>query len=398
MLKRIIFISTIIFLVPILAYADQRAWNSQEICEVAAKAIKPKSILISFCSLCKDENVEIWLVKSTDVEKVTYRTENIRSERLKNLYKVKILGKRLYRSKKTFTNSYSEPVEYESIKSPEDTLETYDDGLAYVYIRTGERSFGNLCQQLQLKCAVNVETITITPHMLDLIENRIKDEIGTPLHLSDSSTISEEQYFKTSFNCGNAITKIEKTICGVRKLADMDLEMGAIYRSLISAMPETEKILLKRDQLDWLQTRNKSCEDSVAVIDCMQDSYIKRIEILKNKKPPTTQQPDTLSGRYERETENESAYLIIELLPNNRVHVTGTSFFGTKREYGPNIGELDFEADVKDGQVAFSDHRSVDRVYTLELKFNKNHLTAKEEGLSDMFGMGVSFQGEYVKK
>ena len=154
MLKRIIFITAFILLVPFIAYADQRVWNSREACEAAAKAIEPNSILISYCSLCDNAHVEIWLAKSTDVEKIP----------LEDLYKVKIHGKRLYKSKRAFTNSYSEPVEYEAIKGPEDTLWFHKEiDLAYIYIPTGESSFGDLCEQLQLKCAINVDTIKITP-------------------------------------------------------------------------------------------------------------------------------------------------------------------------------------------------------------------------------------------
>ena len=236
--------------------------------------------------------------------------------------------------------------------------------------------------------------------MLDMTENRIKDEMRGPLNSNDSFTVNEKQSFKTSFDCTKAVSKIEKTICEVKELADADLEMGAIYRSLMSITPEAGKNQLKRNQLDWLQTRNKSCENSTNIVNCMQDSYIKRIEILKNKKPLKAQQPDNISGRYERENGNESAELTVALLPNGQVHVTGLSLWGTNRKYGPNIGNLDFEADIKDGRVIFFDHvqARTEEVYKLELIFDKDRLTAKEQNASGYFGMNVTFEGAYVKK
>ena len=46
-----------------LCFADQLAWNAREICEEAAKRIKRNSILISYCSCCDNEHLEVWLVK-----------------------------------------------------------------------------------------------------------------------------------------------------------------------------------------------------------------------------------------------------------------------------------------------------------------------------------------------
>ena len=48
-------------------------------------------------------------------------------------------------------------------------------------------------------------------------------------------------------------------------------------------------------------------------------------------------------GRYVRETEHESAEFEVTRLPDGRLRVSGVAFWGTKREYGPNIGQLEFE-------------------------------------------------------
>jgi hypothetical protein len=63
-----------------------------------------------------------------------------------------------------------------------------------------------------------------------------------------------------------------------------------------------------------------------------------------------------VSGHYERPGQNEEASLDIKPLPGNRVKVTGIALWNTRNEkYGPNIGELDFEADLKDDTVSWSD-------------------------------------------
>lgn len=62
-----------------------------------------------------------------------------------------------------------------------------------------------------------------------------------------------------------------------------------------------------------------------------------------------------VSGRYTRETDEESARLEVNLLPDGKVHVRGMSLWSTNRKYGPNIGELDFRAPIKNGRVEYSE-------------------------------------------
>lgn len=91
------------------------------------------------------------------------------------------------------------------------------------------------------------------------------------------------QSFRTSFDCANARSEIEKSICGVKELAEADVELSAIYNSLQSNLPASEKIQLKRDQLDWLKNRNATCSKSVNIADCIQSFYINRIDALRNR-------------------------------------------------------------------------------------------------------------------
>jgi hypothetical protein len=54
------------------------------------------------------------------------------------------------------------------------------------------------------------------------------------------------------------------------------------------------------------------------------------------------------AGHYERNGENEQASLDVTMLPGDRVKVSGIALWDTKNEkYGPNIGELEFEAALK---------------------------------------------------
>ena len=112
------------------------------------------------------------------------------------------------------------------------------------------------------------------------------------------------------------------------------------------------------------------------------------------------QEPKTanVTGTYIKKTENESANLEVKLISQNKVHVKGTAFWGTNRDTGPNIGELDFRATMKNGRVEYFEKKGKKQYYKLELIFTPKGITAKEEGVSGNFGMNVTFAGEYKKK
>lgn len=107
---------------------------------------------------------------------------------------------------------------------------------------------------------------------------------------------------------------------------------------------------------------------------------------------------NNVSGKYLRETDNESAELDIKLLHSGKVHVTGASFWGTKQEYGPYTGELDFVSTIKNGHVKYSEKIGKGQYYKLELAFKGKSLSVNEEGYIGRYGMNVTFTGEYKKR
>lgn len=101
-----------------------------------------------------------------------------------------------------------------------------------------------------------------------------------------------------------------------------------------------------------------------------------------------------VSGHYERSGDNEQASLDIKMLPGDRVKVTGIALWNTKNEkYGPNIGELSFEAELKDDTVSWSDADG----YTITIRFSRKMLDVTEHGVDGHFGMNVTFAGHYAR-
>jgi hypothetical protein len=102
-------------------------------------------------------------------------------------------------------------------------------------------------------------------------------------------------------------------------------------------------------------------------------------------------------GRYVRETEHESAEFEVTYLSDGRVRFSGMAFWGTKREYGPHIGELEFEAHLADNRIEFTDKTRSGEEYRLEITFANGRAVAKERYVVGYFGMNVSFEGEYER-
>ncbi len=139
--------------------ADQLAWNSRSTCEEAADSIGRNSILLSYCSLCSNEHVEVWLVKGISVAPTAAQGQ----------FEVNIFGTRLYRSKETLREGkYSGSVEYEAVTGEEPVrwFATAID-LAYVYVATGEGAFRCLGKVIERECIINVDTISLPHHILE---------------------------------------------------------------------------------------------------------------------------------------------------------------------------------------------------------------------------------------
>ncbi|KAB0671067.1 hypothetical protein F6V30_00295 [Oryzomonas sagensis] len=103
-----------------------------------------------------------------------------------------------------------------------------------------------------------------------------------------------------------------------------------------------------------------------------------------------------VSGHYIRGGEYESADLTIQRLDNGQYHVSGLALWGTTREFGPNIGELDFIAELKDDMIIHTE-TFLDRTYCVVLRFIDDYLTVTEQSWAGMFGLNVNFSGEYRK-
>lgn len=103
---------------------------------------------------------------------------------------------------------------------------------------------------------------------------------------------------------------------------------------------------------------------------------------------------DIFSGKYETGNEFASASLAVKYLGGGLIQVSGFALYGKTREFGPNIGELDFITEVQRNKAVYIDQLH-DKQYKLELTFLGSKLLAAEDYVIGYFGHNARFEGTY---
>ena len=107
-------------------------------------------------------------------------------------------------------------------------------------------------------------------------------------------SIKKTGIFKTSYDCAKVDSEVENAICHVKELADLDVQLGAIYKSVLANLPAVERVSLRAEQRNWIAQRDKECPIYKGWVECLSDSYQKRIDELKKRAaavPKTPVQP-----------------------------------------------------------------------------------------------------------
>lgn len=106
---------------------------------------------------------------------------------------------------------------------------------------------------------------------------------------------------------------------------------------------------------------------------------------------------DPIGGQYIREIGRESAEVRVSRLQDGRFHVGGLALWGVDREYGPNLGELDFIGELDGQSIAYRWEHGDGSVYRAVLTFRVNGLSVEEENWVGVHGMNVTFAGDYER-
>lgn len=78
-----------------------------------------------------------------------------------------------------------------------------------------------------------------------------------------------------SFDCGKAVSEVEKLICGDEEHAQLDDGLSKTYRKVLRSAADPAS--LKREQTKWLREARDKCADSA----CLEKEYRNRLAALK---------------------------------------------------------------------------------------------------------------------
>jgi hypothetical protein len=113
---------------------------------------------------------------------------------------------------------------------------------------------------------------------------------------------------------------------------------------------------------------------------------------------------DPYAGQYTRlGVGDDSAELELTPIPDSptgepRYAITGFALWGANREYGPHMGSLAFIGEVVDGVIDVSLPKFRDeRCHNVKISFRDDCLVVTEENWLGVYGMNVTFRGEYRK-
>lgn len=108
--------------------------------------------------------------------------------------------------------------------------------------------------------------------------------------------------------------------------------------------------------------------------------------------PTASDVPPVWDGLYRWETEYACAEIRVSAVSQNKYEVHGMAFWGTMREYGPNIGELQASAFLENGLLTI---REGDYVLALAL-ISGGMVGTESEGIRPgLFGHNVTFAGTF---
>jgi uncharacterized protein YecT (DUF1311 family) len=91
---------------------------------------------------------------------------------------------------------------------------------------------------------------------------------------------------RASFDCRRAASPLEHAICSNRELGIADLNLSEAYKDTIRAASSKQRLVLIRNQKDWLKTLTDRCqispksEHSQKIIECLQTEFRNRFQFL----------------------------------------------------------------------------------------------------------------------
>lgn len=200
-----------------------------------------------------------------------------------------------------------------------------------------------------------------------------------------------------SFDCSQAKSAVDQTICHHPELSDLDEQLAEAYKNALVRSSDANQ--LKNQQRDWIKQRN-ACKSAA----CLKQAYEFRLNFLKNgvSKNTNTTTRTTFPhakwvGQYVRKVKGHPAVLEITRKGEGL-------YFNLSSVYEVNIaignvrtGEIEGKLEPIDDYAIFAlpEKESQCKLY-FDLKGNK--INIKESQCQEQGGSGVYFSGAFVRK
>lgn len=107
-----------------------------------------------------------------------------------------------------------------------------------------------------------------------------------------------------------------------------------------------------------------------------------------------------LSGNYVKESENSPGEIKVSFIEQNKVKIEGNALWiGDASTGNVNTGNIECVVSIIDGKGQCEDTKyTAPKSCVINLSFEKDKITAKEQSLGSCGGLNVSFDGDYLKQ
>ena len=185
---------------------------------------------------------------------------------------------------------------------------------------------------------------------------------------------------------------------------DKSLKRGQIAH--LDGNPENSNIenlaflcLDHHDEYDSETSQSKSL--TINEIKHYRDELYKAIESVWKEEIITFSEEPTdffrrIEGHYFWERPNASAEIEVKYIGSRTLQIEGLALYGTDRDFGPNIGQLDFTGELVGQSLTFMGELG-QHTYRATFVFANGRLRVDEDGAFGYFGVGAAFSGEYKK-
>ncbi|UTY59593.1 lysozyme inhibitor LprI family protein [Massilia sp. erpn] len=192
-----------------------------------------------------------------------------------------------------------------------------------------------------------------------------------------------------SFDCGKAVSRVEKLICADRTVSQQDEILAEAYKD--AQAKARDRASLKRWQKAWLERRD-NCADAA----CLKKLYAEQNNDLRGfARAAGGTHP--VSGAYVRyfkgKPDKHEASLDVFELDAGRVRLLGSAIWVGNAAIGNvNLGEIDGVARLDGRSAAYKEEG--EQACRLNLHFDGDTLRISDDNMQ-CGGHNVSFDGEY---